>query len=1284
MSCVPVVPNANWSAATTSSPAVLPSVDEVEQTAVAMYCNGEKRPTDLQRFHFLASESGLPVAQQVIATSEVPVAIFMCSQALKLYLKTVSPPPSSPASLESNPPRGAIDDPFAARLRNIKGFLEEAIVLRYQQQQHSSMYHIKGLLDCFALVIRAGLLDVPEFSNVAVDILRGFGMETHQLFGSDGDVSLAPVVPNKLAVLLLDTLVQSIGHVNEKQSLAEHRRISAHFKETCLDDIFFVSMSCLFALHLERQGSSRQPSFAQDPGLIEATVGLARSVLCFDFIGLLGMDGSDVNEEPASMNYPASWRRVCLDPQLFPFVWDLFTALSGTASVAVREALLRCINCLCCIRRSFFQNDEERRRWLGLVLQGTMHVMEKTSTWLQEPRLCAEFCRLLCRIKPNFQLNELLEDANYERWLAMVTDFTCSALLNWSYTSPSLGYLCLFWSRLVGSQQYAKKEKLTHFDVAVPRVVQAFVRSRVDMADAFFPAAVSDAGSPRTSPRHAQQQQRTQQQRGEFGSDNPLNDATSEFISQLDCIANLLRVCLQQMVGDVAKLFRDNANHYSTAISQRRPPSGAVEEQLAWLAFLFGSLMKVPTTSDEDFDADASIITSMFQLMELMIQRYSIRPSVPSAASQWTIGSGSPTEHLELATLHFLHHFRNVYVGETTNQANRTLSRLQERLGFGALKTGDMQGRLLEFMLSKIVSNLQAWSVDMSTVQAGGGNGLGGEDGEGGSQTNVLGETLRLLRDLSCGFVSGRQLLDLPTVRRLLSPQGAQDFSFQRHARLYRLRVRYRHTTTTLLFLESGINQRQMLLYMSPFVGVLDELRRRYDEAAAATSSGSAMQGMAIFLQEPAIHDAVVGALCDLRGVATACIGRRNFHMYFESMFPRHFETLLAIATTASSEKMIIQLLRITFEVCHNRCQRIHFDPHSAGGFQLFFFAAEVVQALGSRILDWVVTTIFGGGQLDLGQASLSLAALLGGSSQRTMEARSASSSSSFTVGDHYLWLVKGSQLILAVAHCALSGAYCNFGVLAMYQDTKLSSLLGTVWQFLQLLPLEVLVGAPKLANVYFSLAAEIFTLHVDFLQSRCRVLDVLRVLSVLEGGLQATALPAAAVTAAYTAIGSLGKHIVEGRWATRQDDDAAGSSVSHEVSSPRSVLTPIAVTYATSLEVMLLQEDPQLLVRWTVLTFKNLLIDDGTSLFRYSEALLPLTWHMRLMTTSGDVGAFPHGLAVLLSRGSQRPADACKEWTLLLSKLCDGVEENLERKSRDKFLQQLTLFKNSSKNMNW
>lgn len=1294
------------------SSAPLLTVGDVERTAIAMYCNGEKTPSDLQRFNYLASEAGLHVTQQVIATSEVPVAIFMCCQSLKVYLKTVSPLPSStspsPLSTDVNPHgEGATHDPFMSRLRSIKVFLEEAIVCRYREQNAqgggpatNTMYYIRGLLDCFALVVRAGLLEITEFSNVAIDILRSFGMAKQSSFGAhDGEVGpLSPVSPDKLALMLLDTLVQTIGIVNEKQPLSEHRRIHAHFKDKCLDDIFDVTVSCLFALHLEIQGGSRQPLFAQDPGLVEATVSLARSVLCFDFIGLLDMNGSDVSEEPSSMNFPASWRRVCLDPQFFPFVWDLFTGLGDNASVGVREALLRCINCLCCIRRSFFQNDEERRRWLGLVLQGTLHVMSKTSSWLQEPRLCAEFCRLLCRIKPNFQLNELLEDPNYERWLTMVTDFTCSAFLNWPYTASSLGYLCLFWSRLVGSQQYAKKEKMTHFEEVVPRVVGAFVNSRMDMAGAFFPSpsSMSGSSSPRNSPRHQNQQHLAnvqQQQQGEFGQDNPLSDATGDFVTQMDWMANLLRVCLHQVVGDIAKLFRDNANHYSAAISQRRPPSGVVEERLAWLAFLFGSLMKVSSSSEDDFDADASIISSMFQLMELMMQRYSIRSAPSSSHPQmWIVGSGSATEHLELATLHFLHHFRNMYVGETTSQANKTLSRLQERLGFETMKTSDMQGRLLEFMLSKIVSNLQAWSVDMSPAQAGGGDGLGGEDGEGGSRSNVLGETLRLLRDLSCGFVSGRQLLDLPTVRRLLSAQGAHEFSFQRHARLYRLRVRYRHTTTTLLFLESGISQRQLSLYLSPFVGVLDELRRRYDEAAAM-SSGNAMQGMSMFLQDAAIQDAVVGALCDLRGAATACIGRRNFHMYFEAMFPKHFETILAIATTASNETMIVQLLRFAFEVCHNRCQRIHFDPHSAGGFQLFFFAADVVQTVGTRILDWVVNSIFGGGQVDLAEASQSLSALLEKSAVRLDGmSTSANPCSLFSVRDRYDWLVKVSQLLLAVANCALSGAYCNFGVLAMYHDTKLSSLLATVWQLLLLLPLELLVGAPKLANVHFALVAEIFTLHVGFLQAHCRVHDVLRVLGVLEGGLQATALSSTASTSAYAAIGSLARHIVEGRWASRQDDLINASSMSpsrHGINnnSGANNLPLFAVTHPTPLEGMLLQEDSQLLVRWTLLTFKNLLIDDGTSWFRYAEALLPLTWYLRLTAAtvgSIDGSGFPYGLATLLSRGSQRPTETCKEWVVLLNKLFDGiVEENLERKSRDKFLQQLTVLKNSSKNMN-
>ena len=75
------------------------------------------------------------------------------------------------------------------------------------------------------------------------------------------------------------------------------------------------------------------------------------------------------------------------------------------------------------LRRSLFSSDDERQAFLLRIMSGTLHILN-TQCGLNDHDNYHELCRLLARLKANFQLSELVQCANYAEWIAMVATFT--------------------------------------------------------------------------------------------------------------------------------------------------------------------------------------------------------------------------------------------------------------------------------------------------------------------------------------------------------------------------------------------------------------------------------------------------------------------------------------------------------------------------------------------------------------------------------------------------------------------------------------------------------------------------------------------------------------------------------------------------------------------------------------------------------------------------------------------------------------------------------------------
>ncbi|KAI8033655.1 hypothetical protein M5D96_013609, partial [Drosophila gunungcola] len=204
-----------------------------------------------------------------------------------------------------------------------------------------------------------------------------------------------------------------------------------------------------------------------------------------------------------------------------------------------------------------------------------------------------EFCRLLARLKSNYQLGELIAVPCYPEAIELIAKFTVQSLHLWLFAPNSVHYLLTLWQRMVASVPYVKSPDPHFLGTYTPEVIKAYIDSRLDAV----PLIVRD------------------------NLEDPLDD-----------------LCMvQQQLEQLSVIERrptPNANPIDITIH---------ELQLTWLVYIIGSAIvgRLSVTSDEHDTMDAELVIRVLQLMSLTDAR------LPQAGC----------EKLELAILSFLDQF---------------------------------------------------------------------------------------------------------------------------------------------------------------------------------------------------------------------------------------------------------------------------------------------------------------------------------------------------------------------------------------------------------------------------------------------------------------------------------------------------------------------------------------------------------------------------------------------------------------------------------------------------
>lgn len=647
-----------------------------------------------------------------------------------------------------------------------------------------------------------------------------------------------------------------------------------------------------------------------------------------------------------------------------------------------KEAL-ECLLRLASTRRSLFSNDTARMKFLSHLMRSTKEILQ-TGIGLADHDNYHGFCRLLSRFKLNYQLSELVNAEGYSEWIRLVAEFTLKSLHSWKWAGSSVYYLLNLWSRSVTAVRYLKSDKPNLLDEYVPKVIEGFVSSRFDSLQ----SELSD----------------------ELG-ENPL-DNVELLQDQLEFFPFLCRFQYESCSSYLMKTVEPIMKSYMEANLQTHVDSyelSVTESKLAWFTHIVAAILRTKQLSGSSGESheilDAEISACVLQLINIS----------DSGFHSKRYGDVSK-QRLDRAILTFLQHLRRCYIGDqAVISAKQLYTRLSELLGLHDHLL------LLNVIVGKMTTNLKYYA----------------------ECKEVVDHTLNFFLEMTSGYMSGKLLLKLDTVKHIISNQNRDQFPFIENWECFRSRTTLYYTIGMLIFLEDSPVKFKSA--MEPFLQVFVRLESTPE---------------ALF-QSNAIKYTFIGLIRDLRGIAMATNSRRTYGFLFDWLYPAHMPLLLkGITHYADIPEVTTPLLKFMAELVLNKSQRLNFESSSPNGILLFREVSKLIVAYGSRILPLP------------------------------------------NKADMYTSKYKGISICLIILTRALSGNFVNFGIFELYGDRALVDALDITVQMILSIPLADIFAFRKVAAAYFAFLETLLCSHLSFVLSLDKTAFVL-VVGSLESGLK-------------------------------------------------------------------------------------------------------------------------------------------------------------------------------------
>ena len=528
-----------------------------------------------------------------------------------------------------------------------------------------------------------------------------------------------------LGYQMLTTLVTDMNTPTKNRALSDHRKTAISFRDLVLLKIFQLAVRSL--THLQSLPQS-------PPVLVEALLSLSVACLSFDFVGTC-FDES--GEDMGSIQIPSNWRPLLEATSLIKMLIEIYTQqVSPTSSLAM-ECLVR----IASVRRSLFTGEQQRQAFLSQLVHGTLTIF-MTQQGLSDHENYHNFCRLLGRLKTNYQLNEIVAVDCYAEWINFVAQFTIQSLRSWQWASSSVYYLLGLWSRLVSAVPYLKGDKPSRLDQYIPEILQTYVVSRLDSVGAVLQGQTTE--DPLESDEQIADQMEALPQLCRF---------------QYDKACDYLLGVLNPLVESYQAMGQSGATADEAAL---------LEGQLTWLCHMVGAIIRGKLSLSTG-DSQESLDGALSSLILLLL-------TSTDTGFHATRYDELSRQRLDVAILVFFQCFRKVYVGDQAMHNSKVYRALKERVGL------DDHLAIVQLMLQKIATNLQSYR----------------------SSATVISATLELLRDLSDGYMSGKLLLKVQATSAFLENHTDQYFGFLKEPANTRARTLYYATLARILFLDDS------------------------------------------------------------------------------------------------------------------------------------------------------------------------------------------------------------------------------------------------------------------------------------------------------------------------------------------------------------------------------------------------------------------------------------------------------------------------------------------------
>lgn len=709
-----------------------------------------------------------------------------------------------------------------------------------------------------------------------------------------------------LGLKILNQLVDELNIPTSGRTLTQHRKTSVSFRDLCLFKVFQLGLTTLKQL----QTRAITADHRQEVILGEQALSLTVRCLNFDFIGT---NPDESTEDVGTIQAPTNWRPVLQDPGTTELLLDFYANTEPPRSNKAMEAVIL----ICSVRRSLFPSDKEREAFLGRIMAGIRELL-KNQTGLQHQDNYHQFCRLLGRLKANYQLSELVKTEGYLEWLELAASFTTQSIRNWQYSTNSIHYLLALWGRLVAAVPYVRP------DSGAKGHVQALENHVLNVIECYIESML---GSVETVLR------------SDGALEDPLEDDGS-LMEQMDRLPTICRFQYNSVAtiilgkfDPLMEKYRELMSHLMTSSTDSAPQNVAqqvniIEGQLTWLTYICGAIVGGHSWSSSrigngEETLDANLSKRVLQLAQGMDFRLTN-----------SNGLGKADVKLELAMLYYCQNFRRVYMfmwessgsdsmslgGMKMESVPSTKQKVYQNM-FETMALGD-HTVVANLIVTKIGKNLKFWP----------------------DEHEIVSKTLDLLTDMAGGYSSSKLLLTLDTVKYLASHHTHEEFPFLNVASNARKRTTFHAILVRLLLSPNGQEKLGLTFdkFMEPIIETMSQLG-----ALDATQ-----------LRSEAARMPLIGVFRDLRGVTMSLHNRRSYGMLFDMLEPRHMPILSRVADLWFDQPdVIISLLRFVQEFCHNKANRVNFDQSSPNGILLFRNTSDVVCAFGRRTLNAATPT---------------------------------------------------------------------------------------------------------------------------------------------------------------------------------------------------------------------------------------------------------------------------------------------------------------------------------------